>query len=164
MTRPDPMDYLGWSTHVRRHTPPNADIGWEMPRPGSWMESGACIGTDPELFDPKPGSDGRMYGPVGRASVRQAKSVCRSCPVIAECLEFGLKQAGGIWGGTTEDERAVIRAVRGGRSARHAPASPEMIARIDAFLDAGLTADEVAAEVGCHRRTVLRHRRERRTA
>lgn len=38
-----------------------------------------------------------------------AKAVCRGCPVRTECLEFGLDEPTGIWGGRTLRERVYIR-------------------------------------------------------
>jgi WhiB family redox-sensing transcriptional regulator len=41
----------------------------------------------------------------------EAKSICAGCRVQRECLSFALRtlQAYGIWGGTTEEERAIAR-------------------------------------------------------
>lgn len=39
-----------------------------------------------------------------------AKGMCARCPLIDECLEWGLyRERYGVWGGTTEDERAALR-------------------------------------------------------
>jgi WhiB family redox-sensing transcriptional regulator len=37
----------------------------------------------------------------------RAKSICRVCPVNAECLDYALtiREPYGIWGGLTETER-----------------------------------------------------------
>lgn len=61
----------------------------------------ACRDVDPELFFP-PGTT----GPALR-QIREAKQVCRRCPVQVSCLQFALETGEdfGIWGGTTEDER-----------------------------------------------------------
>jgi len=38
------------------------------------------------------------------------KAVCRTCPVIVECLEWAMKhREKGVWGGTNEEDRAVLR-------------------------------------------------------
>ena len=44
------------------------------------------------------------------ARERDAKAICASCAVAPECLEYALKirEAHGIWGGTTELERRAI--------------------------------------------------------
>src|ERR687895_94786 len=60
-----------------------------------WQEQANCLGVDPDLFFPERG-----------ASTREAKSVCRSCEVRLECLEYALANAEkfGIWGGLSERE------------------------------------------------------------
>ncbi|WP_338701640.1 WhiB family transcriptional regulator [Streptomyces sp. Q6] len=82
-----------------------------------WLERAACVGEDPELFFP--------VGTTGPAvhDVHEAKEVCRRCPVIAACLEWAVAtgQTTGVWGGTSETERAgLLRAER--RRARRAGA------------------------------------------
>jgi WhiB family redox-sensing transcriptional regulator len=41
----------------------------------------------------------------------KAKAICATCRVRRECLAFALQtgQVHGIWGGTTEHERAAVR-------------------------------------------------------
>ena len=44
--------------------------------------------------------------------VSTATSYCRRCPVEGACLQLALVTAAGrhgVWGGTTEDERATLR-------------------------------------------------------
>jgi WhiB family transcriptional regulator, redox-sensing transcriptional regulator len=73
-----------------------------------WRQNAACIGEDPELFFP--------VGTTGPAldQVEQAKAVCRTCPVIEQCLEWALasNQDSGVWGGMSEDERRALRRSR----------------------------------------------------
>lgn len=40
-------------------------------------------------------------------SVKDAKTICRDCPVRSECLQYALKnrESFGIWGGLTQGER-----------------------------------------------------------
>lgn len=67
-----------------------------------WMDSGLCGQTDPELFFPERGDN----------SAKRAKRVCANCPVQFECLTYALEQSEnphGIWGGTSERERAQLR-------------------------------------------------------
>jgi WhiB family redox-sensing transcriptional regulator len=70
-----------------------------------WRDGAACRSTDPELFFPA-GTTG-----VAVEQIDAAKTVCRSCPVREQCLEFSMvtNQEAGIWGGTTEDERRKMR-------------------------------------------------------
>ena len=64
-----------------------------------WVSKARCLSKDPdELF-------------VRGAAQRKAASICRRCPVIAECgadaldneIEFG------VWGGMTERQRRALR-------------------------------------------------------
>ena len=66
----------------------------------SWQDRALCAQTDPEAFFPEK---------VG--STREAKKVCRSCEVRAECLEYALEhdERFGIWGGLSERERRKLK-------------------------------------------------------
>lgn len=70
-----------------------------------WRHDAACRDSDPELFFP--------IGNTGPAllQIEQAKQVCRTCPVIADCLQWALDtgQEAGVWGGASEDERRLMR-------------------------------------------------------
>jgi WhiB family redox-sensing transcriptional regulator len=75
---------------------------------GQWRSAAACRSADPDLFFPISDS-----GPA-REQTAQAKAICATCRVRRECLAFALRtgQIYGIWGGTTERERAgVLRQV-----------------------------------------------------
>ena len=65
-----------------------------------WQERALCSQTDPEAFFPEKGG-----------STREAKKVCRSCEVRAECLEYALEndERFGIWGGLSERERRRLK-------------------------------------------------------
>jgi WhiB family redox-sensing transcriptional regulator len=65
-----------------------------------WIDRARCREVGTELFFPE-ASD-----PV---TVLRAKRICGSCEVQAECLQYGLRETHGIWGGTTEAERRQIR-------------------------------------------------------
>jgi WhiB family redox-sensing transcriptional regulator len=77
--------------------------------PGSSsLAAAACRSADPDLFFPISDS-----GPA-REQTAQAKAICATCRVRRECLAFALRtgQIHGVWGGTTERERAgVLRQV-----------------------------------------------------
>jgi WhiB family redox-sensing transcriptional regulator len=68
-----------------------------------WWEAAACRTADPDLFFPV-----SSVGP-GRDEVARAKEVCAGCRVRRQCLQFALatRQAHGVWGGTTEEERRL---------------------------------------------------------
>lgn len=71
----------------------------------SWRNEAICRDTDPELFFP--------VGTTGQAllQIDRAKQVCTECAVRVSCLEFALEtnQDSGIWGGTSEEERRIMR-------------------------------------------------------
>lgn len=70
-----------------------------------WRHRAACQYEDPELFFP--------IGNTGPAllEIDEAKSVCRRCPVMDQCLAWALEtdQDHGVWGGLSEDERRRAR-------------------------------------------------------
>ena len=84
---------------------PRAEKPWATTRiaHGEWRSAAACRSADPELFFPISAS-----GPA-REQAAEAKAICAICRVRRECLTFALRtgQLHGIWGGTTEDERAA---------------------------------------------------------
>lgn len=71
----------------------------------NWRMHAACREEDPDLFFP--------IGSTGPALVQteDAKAVCRSCPVRAECLRWALEngQDAGVWGGLGETERRALK-------------------------------------------------------
>ena len=68
----------------------------------AWMAQGLCAETDPEAFFPDKGEP-----------TRDAKRVCRTCEVWAECLEYALahNERFGVWGGYSWQERCRISRV-----------------------------------------------------
>lgn len=70
-----------------------------------WLDLAACVGTDPELFDPLPGS---------RDEAR-ALAVCARCPVRSECLTDAYVHGDDdtIRGGLTADARRALRRIAG---------------------------------------------------
>ena len=66
----------------------------------TWQERALCAQTDPEAFFPEKGG-----------STREAKKVCVSCEVRAECLEYALEndERFGILGGLSERERRKLK-------------------------------------------------------
>ena len=101
---------------------PRADEPWTPPliTPGQWRSAAACRSADPEMFFPISDS-----GPAREQTVK-AQAMCATCQVRRECLAFALRtgQIYGIWGGTTEHERAAVR--------RGAPARTALAARAGA--------------------------------
>jgi WhiB family redox-sensing transcriptional regulator len=70
-----------------------------------WWPRAACQAADPDLFFPisRAGNDGQE---------ECAKQVCGRCPVKTDCLAYALAAGPGllgIWGGTSEADRAELR-------------------------------------------------------
>lgn len=88
------------------HATPAPDVAPVLPLfgaedgTGGWQERALCAQTDPEAFFPEKGG-----------STREAKKVCLSCEVRAECLEYALAhdERFGIWGGLSERERRKLK-------------------------------------------------------
>lgn len=74
-----------------------------------WRHEAACRDIDPEIFFPV-----GTAGPA-LAQIKAAQSICTSCTVQRDCLDWALEtgQDAGIWGGVTEEERRELR--RGAR-------------------------------------------------
>ena len=73
-------------------------------RPDDWRDRAEC------KDDPIP--DLWFVTPSDHHGIAAAKAICRRCPVAAECLAEAMADPSivGVWGGTTENQRAKIRA------------------------------------------------------
>lgn len=93
----------------REHPPPFSPDKAAPSRLGRLREivtrQAACRGTDPETFFPDREQESRAY----THAVTAAKAICARCPVRRECLHLALAtpETHGVWGGTSEDERAA---------------------------------------------------------
>lgn len=126
-----------------------------------WRHRAICRDEDAELFFP--------VGTSGPAllQIAEAKTVCRRCPVVSECLAWALDsgQDAGVWGGMSEDERRALKR-RGARTrARRDSALAEKVLTSTrreaadigrALLDDGLSVREVAGKLDVHIDTVRR--------
>jgi WhiB family redox-sensing transcriptional regulator len=108
--------------------------------------------------------DGDLWFPEKGGSTREAKRICAGCDLRAACLEYALKRDDrfGVWGGLSEAER---RRLRRGEKQTTDPAPPPpnrtVLARraeIARLTGLGLTAQEIAATMNLHVRTVVRNR------
>lgn len=77
-----------------------------------WADA-ACLGVTlhggPDFFPPdNPGGPKSGRGVLGEATrIRAAKALCAVCPLVSECLDYAVRtESMGIWGGTTDSERA----------------------------------------------------------
>ncbi|MBX9398988.1 WhiB family transcriptional regulator [Streptomyces sp. TRM72054] len=85
----------------------------------TWNSRAACIGAEPRLFFPK--------GKNQDEQASQAREICATCPVTAECLKHAesMPEPFGVWGGTTPQERGWDTYGRRNRSTRGAaPPTP----------------------------------------
>jgi WhiB family transcriptional regulator, redox-sensing transcriptional regulator len=71
-----------------------------------WRFQSACAdATNKKVFFPV-----GVTGPA-EIQIRQAKAICDGCPVATDCLDYAIStnQEYGVWGGTSEDERRILR-------------------------------------------------------
>lgn len=66
----------------------------------SWYRKALCPQTDPEAFYPEKGG-----------STKEAKRICKLCPVTDKCLQWALDndERFGVWGGLSERERRRLQ-------------------------------------------------------
>lgn len=71
-----------------------------------WIEEAACQGKGSELFF----SDS-TFKTINKKMIEQAKSVCRTCSVSADCLAYAINQDErfGIWGGYSSKELSILK-------------------------------------------------------
>lgn len=65
-----------------------------------WYVDALCPQTDPEVFFPSEGQSGRA-----------AKTVCATCPVRSQCLDWAMENCElfGVWGGVSSKDRQKMR-------------------------------------------------------
>ena len=71
----------------------------------AWFAQAACRGEPPNEWVPDPDH---------KKSTQRQRAVCAGCEVRSACLDYALDddQLVGIWGGTSEEQRDVIREKR----------------------------------------------------
>ncbi|MDA8380329.1 MAG: WhiB family transcriptional regulator [Actinomycetota bacterium] len=69
----------------------------------TWREKAACRGLGPAVFFPAPSEP-----------ATEAYSICRGCPVTAECLAYAFDHriTYGVWGGMSVRRRRALRRYR----------------------------------------------------
>jgi WhiB family redox-sensing transcriptional regulator len=82
---------------------PTSPLVEDDDNPLAWQTDALCAQTDPEAFFPEKGG-----------STRDAKKICTTCEVKAQCLDYALAndERFGIWGGLSERERRRLRRAR----------------------------------------------------
>lgn len=77
-----------------------------------WRQWAACRGADPALFFAATNAEdrGRRLRTLGDMQRAQALAYCARCHVRDDCLDHAIRfDELGIWGGTTQRERARMR-------------------------------------------------------
>lgn len=67
-----------------------------------WFSKGNCNGKDTSMFFPDTGDT---------TTAKKAMTLCKSCPVRAECLAYAINnnEIFGVWGGFTVRRRRKVR-------------------------------------------------------
>lgn len=80
-----------------------------------WMQDASCVGARDLHF---PHGRPEQTPQQVREQTTRAKAMCFACPVIADCLEYALRngETEGVWGGTTPKERAAVHRLKESRS------------------------------------------------
>lgn len=120
------------------------------PEHDKWKAKAACRGMDPELFYPERGD---------WVAVENARAICATCNVTAECLDYalGMAEGLGIWGGYSERQRRQMKRKR----AREARAEG-VVTSVDRtqvcvkLATKGLSDTAIAERLGVSPRTVSR--------
>ena len=93
-------DAVSWQGRARCGGPAVLVTGMDI----SWRARAACRGADTNLFFVE------RSDPDAIAKRATARSICRGCPVRAECEHAGRREPIGMWGGLTAEERRGVRA------------------------------------------------------
>jgi hypothetical protein len=72
--------------------------------PDGWQHHAVCIDNDPDTCFPE-NDEPHLFA--------VAKKMCEECPVIGFCLEIGLDDKWGVWGGLDPIERQKL--IRSGK-------------------------------------------------
>lgn len=70
----------------------------KLRREQPWRAKAACAGMDPSLFYPE-----------DSVGVSEARLVCSTCPVRRPCLDVGMGEEWGTWGGASQKARKRMR-------------------------------------------------------
>jgi WhiB family redox-sensing transcriptional regulator len=100
---------------------------------------------------PKCDSDPELWFSDSKADKVKAKAICLTCPLLADCREYGKSQEFGIWGGveaTPDGDRVSVAQLD--REYRHQ--------QVLALTREGYTAEEIALQMNISARTVTRVR------
>lgn len=116
----------------------NLSIDLELSEPEPWMLDGLCAQVDPALWFPDTGG-----------STTEAKRICMSCPVRAECLQYALDhdEIHGIWGATSNRERMAMKPIT-------SEEVRQRVADVKRLTEEGWSVLAIAVELGLSESTV----------
>lgn len=100
--------------------------------PAAWRGKARCLA----------GSLAAFYA----EDTRQAKAFCALCPVWQQCLEKGLEETHGVWGGLGRRERLRLGRLRARLAT--APGDPQNAADVRRLVAAGLAPERLAVAAG----------------
>ena len=89
----------------------STSIAGKQMRDRAWMQQATCRGLPLDLFFQDRNSDNRAKDLT--YAERKAKGYCARCPVRRECLEYGIEEDYGVWGGSLPSERKIGGTARG---------------------------------------------------
>ena len=120
--------------------------------PNHRLNHAACRGLHPDLYHPK-------IGPPRSADLER----CGSCPIQLECVALALRDESsdarsGWYGGLAPEDRDILARELGLPASAHE--SDAERGKTDWAIDLrerGWKINEIAAELGCSRRSVQRH-------
>lgn len=77
-----------------------------------WFDQAACQSYAERMGGP---ARDRIFFPARGETTTKARQICAECPVSDQCLEWALVtgQKYGVWAGTSERQRRVLRRERG---------------------------------------------------
>jgi WhiB family redox-sensing transcriptional regulator len=88
--------------------PPAVEIADQLRLPTFILQDEPlCAQTDPDLFFPEEKAYAKASYYIDE---KAAKEICSNCPLLTDCLKYAVinHPVQGIWGGTTEPERARL--------------------------------------------------------
>ena len=72
----------------------------------NWLDQAACLGKGSDLFYAD-----AIYTAENKKVIAKAKLFCKSCPVVADCLQYAINndERFGVWGSFSAKERSTIK-------------------------------------------------------
>lgn len=149
--------------HVRT-LPPRATL---FGNDATTAAADACLPDWTGALCGDPDVDPDLWFPEGRDSAEPAKSICRDCPLRAQCLDWALatREPYGVWGGADERERRkLLTRLSDARTPgehlepvtpmQHGDLQAAVAAQVDAFPSQVFTVVDLARTLGRPRQSV----------